>query len=171
MNLIINAADAIGEANGTIRVQLTQVAFDADYTTSDLSGTFIKFGRYACLEVTDTGSGMDETTMKRIFEPFFTTKFTGRGLGMSAILGIIKSHEGNLQLTSTPGAGTTFKTFFPVLKASDRTETILATESLAEKIVGSILLVEDEEILRIMGQELLKAMGFSAMTFHSGIWG
>ncbi len=168
MNLIINAADAIGEANGTIRVVLTKAAFEADHTAKDLFGTFIKPGSYACLEVTDTGCGMDEATMKRIFEPFFTTKFTGRGLGMSAILGIVKSHEGCLQLTSTPGIGSTFKVFFTIPKISDHAKTISVTEPLTEKTVGSILLVEDEEVIRIMGEELLKAMGFSAMTALNG---
>jgi PAS domain S-box-containing protein len=114
MNLIINAADAIGAASGTVRIVLTKVEFDTIQTAHDALGTVIKPGRYSCLEVTDTGCGMDEATIKRIFEPFFTTKSTGRGLGMSAILGIIKSHEAALQLFSTPGVGTTFKVFFPV---------------------------------------------------------
>ena len=168
MNLIINAADAIGDKNGTIRVILTKMVFEGDQTITDTFGTVIKAGRYACLEVVDTGSGMDEATMKRIFEPFFTTKFTGRGLGMSAIRGIIKSHEGNLQLTSTPGVGTTFKIFFPVPNVSDNAENSATTVSLAEKTGGTILLVEDEETLRVMGKTMLDAMGFSAMTASNG---
>ena len=111
MNFIINSAEAISDGNGTIRVVLTKVVFEEDGTETDTFGTVIKAGAYACLEVTDTGCGMDEATQKQIFEPFFTTKSTGRGLGMSAIHGIIKSHGGALQLTSKPGVGTTFKVF------------------------------------------------------------
>jgi PAS domain S-box-containing protein len=167
MNLIINSADAIGEANGTIRVVLTKTVFEGDQT-ADTFGTIIKAGRYACLEVTDTGCGMDEATQKRIFEPFFTTKFIGRGLGMSAIHGIIKSHEAILQLTSKPGVGTTFKVYFPVPQPSDYAKTTLTRTVPLEEASGTILMVEDEELLRIMGKELLEAHGFTAMTASNG---
>jgi PAS domain S-box-containing protein len=167
MNLIINASEAIGDNNGTIRVVLTKMIIEAE-TDNDTSGTVIPAGRYVCLEVTDTGCGMDEITKKRIFEPFFTTKFTGRGLGMSAIQGIIKSHEGVLHLTSKPGVGTTFKVFFPVSKTHDRAKATLTAADRLEDASGAILLVEDEDILRIMGKELLEALGFTAMTASNG---
>jgi CheY-like chemotaxis protein len=168
MNLIINAAEAIGDNKGTIRVALTRILVKADQTETDIFGTVIQPGGYICLDVSDNGCGMDEETQKRIFEPFFTTKFTGRGLGMSAIHGIIKSHDGALQLTSTPGVGTTFKVFFPVPKATDNAEVTLNTTVQIEEAGGTILLVEDEELLLIMGKELLDAMGFSAMTALNG---
>jgi PAS domain S-box-containing protein len=168
MNLIINSADAIGEANGIIRVVLTKAVFEEDHTAQDTFGAVIKSGRYVCLEVDDTGCGMDEETQKRIFEPFFTTKLTGRGLGMSAIHGIVKAHEGILQMTSTPGIGTTFKVFFPVRKVSDNEETTSTTGSLTEKTVGTILLVEDEEMLCVLVETMLDAMGFSVMTASNG---
>ena len=168
MNLIINSADAIGEANGTIRVLLSKAYFETDHTAKDTFGTFMKSGRYACLEVVDTGSGMDEVTMNRVFEPFFTTKFSGRGLGMSAIQGIIKSHDGHVQLTSTPGVGTTFKIFFPVPNEPGNAETSATTVSLTEKASGTILLVEDEDTLRIMGESLLETMGFFSVTASNG---
>jgi CheY-like chemotaxis protein len=167
MNLIINSADAIGEANGTIRVVL-KIVLETDQAEADTFGTVTKAERYACLEVTDTGCGMDEETQKRIFEPFFTTKFTGRGLGMSAILGIIKSHAGALQLCSTPGVGTTFKVYFPIPTASYYTETISTIASLSENTGGTILFVEDEETLRIMAETLLDALGFSVITTAHG---
>jgi PAS domain S-box-containing protein len=168
MNLIINAAEAIGDNNGTIRVALTRVLLNADQTETDTFGTLIQPGGYICLEVSDNGCGMDEATQKRIFEPFFTTKFTGRGLGMSAIHGIIKSHDGALQLTTTPGVGTTFKAFFPVPVFADNAEIIPITLTHSQKASGSILLVEDEEILLIMGTSLLEAIGFTAMTASNG---
>ena len=168
MNLVINAADAIGEANGTIRVVLTKLFLEEDQAAKDMFGTSLKSGRYACLEVADTGSGMDEETQKRIFEPFFTTKITGRGLGMSAIQGIVKAHDGILHMTSIPGVGTTFKVFFPAPQESDNAEASSTTVSKFEKTGGTILLVEDEETLLVMGETMLKAMGFSALAASNG---
>jgi|GEM_PF-1216221 len=168
MNLIINAADAIGDANGTIKVELEKYVFEVDQPETDSFGATIRAGTYARLKVADSGSGMDMETQKRIFEPFYTTKFTGRGLGMSAVQGIIKSHEGILHLTSAPGAGTTFTVFFPVPKTFDATEDISSAVESTEELNGTILLVEDEEILRIMGSELLELMGFSVLTAHNG---
>jgi len=169
MNLIINAAEAIGANNGIIRVALTRVIVEADHTARDTFGTDIPAGGYVCLEVTDTGCGMDEETQKRIFEPFFTTKFTGRGLGMSAIQGIVKSHDAILQLTSTPGVGTTFKVFFPIPAASDYSETTSTESAPSEKASGTILLVDDEQTLRVLGATLLRALGFSAICASNGL--
>ncbi|MDD5285214.1 MAG: response regulator [Desulfuromonadaceae bacterium] len=168
MNLIINAAEAIGDANGTIKILLTEAAFKADQAEVDTFGTFIKVGRYACLEVTDTGIGMDEETQKRIFEPFYSTKFTGRGLGMSAIQGIIKSHEGLLLLTTSPGVGTTFKVLFPLSETFDGFVTAPATLIPFKKSGGTILLVDDEQALRNVGAALLNSMGFRALTAQDG---
>ncbi|MFZ4857527.1 MAG: response regulator [Desulfuromonadaceae bacterium] len=168
MNLIINAAEAIGEANGTIRVALTRVLITGDTVEADAFGTVIGAGGYICLEVTDSGSGMDEETQKRIFEPFFTTKFAGRGLGMSAIHGIVTAHGALLQMTSKPDAGTTFKVFFPVPTTPDTAETTSATAVTSEKEVGTVLLVDDEQALRNMGTDLLEAMGFTILTAENG---
>ena len=169
MNLVINAAEAIGEANGTIRVALTRVLVTDDRNEKDIFGTLFQAGGYICLEVTDTGCGMDEDTQKRIFEPFFTTKFTGRGLGLAAIHGIVTAHEALLHMTSRPGTGTTFKVFFPVPSATDCTETASTSGVTSEKIIGTILFVDDEQALRDMGTDLLEAMGFAILTAENGI--
>jgi len=113
MNLIINASEAIGEGQGEVCVSLARVKIGCEQTEKDYLGTIIPRGVYVCMEVADTGSGMDDETQSRIFEPFFTTKFTGRGLGLSAVSGIILSHKGFLQLFSKPGQGSTFKVFLP----------------------------------------------------------
>ena len=168
MNLIINAAEAIGETKGTIRILLTNTVFEAGRTATDTFGTVIRAGLYVCLEVTDNGSGMDEETQKRIFEPFFTTKFTGRGLGMSAIHGIVKSHEGILQMTSTPGVGTTFKVSFPVANSSDYRASATTQAVLSPNKGGSILLVEDELALLKMEKTMLEAMYFTTLTAQDG---
>ncbi|MEI6209573.1 MAG: ATP-binding protein, partial [Desulfuromonadales bacterium] len=114
MNLIINAVEAIGDAHGEILITLTKTAVKSRKEDKDHLGKTIPAGSYICLKVTDDGCGMDEENTRRIFEPFYSTKFTGRGLGMSAVLGIITAHKGALQLVSQPGLGTTFKIFLPV---------------------------------------------------------
>lgn len=114
MNLILNASEAIGQAQGEIRVSLSKSVFRRESSEKDHLGRLIMPGVYVCLEVADNGCGMDDETMKRLFEPFYTTKFTGRGLGMSATLGIITAHKGALQLFSRPGQGTTFRIYLPV---------------------------------------------------------
>lgn len=169
MNLIINAADAIGDKNGTIKVVLTKMLLQDQQTDKDFLGFAIRSGNYACLEVTDTGCGMDPVTQKKIFEPFFTTKFAGRGLGMSAILGIIKSHEGALQLSSELGSGTTFKVYFPLSTTSDAIKSQPAASSIPPvKGNGTILLVDDEEALLMIGSALLDAMGYATITACNG---
>jgi PAS domain S-box-containing protein len=168
MNLIINAAEAIGEANGNVHVVLSQMVVEENGRETDTFGTVISAGSYACLEVTDTGIGMDEETLKRIFEPFYTTKFTGRGLGMSAIQGIVKSHDGILKLTSAPGIGTTFKVCFPLPKLSDEAITTRTSRTHHDKATGTVLLVDDEKILLDMGTSLLDAFGFSTITAQNG---
>ena len=114
LNLIINAAEAIGVAPGKIRVSLATSVIEAGQQVRDHQSKAIQPGWYSCLEVSDNGCGMDNETRQRIFEPFYTTKFTGRGLGMPEVLGIIMSHGGALQLSSHAGEGTIFKVYLPV---------------------------------------------------------
>jgi PAS domain S-box-containing protein len=168
MNLIINAAEAIGDKNGTIVGRLTQLQIGTDTAEVDLFGAEIPAGGYVCFEVTDTGCGMNEETQNKIFEPFFTTKFTGRGLGMSAILGIIKAHSGMLQLTSRPGVGTTFKVYFPCLEPAGQAVTAATVPAPPLKASGTILLVDDEQVLRNMAVDLFETLGFSVVTARHG---
>jgi CheY-like chemotaxis protein len=168
MNLIINAAEAIGDDYGTITVVLSRTVIEQEHAERDVLGTSILPGMYVTLMVQDTGCGMDEMTQKRIFEPFFTTKLSGRGLGMAAICGIIKSHAGILQLVSTQGGGTTFTVSFPVMPKAFE-ETVAPLEALPlKKAGGTVLLVDDEEILLSMGETLLEALGFSVITARNG---
>jgi len=114
MNLITNGAEAIGDAQGEVRVVLAKAVIKTGSSKKDYLGKIIPAGWYACLEVTDNGSGMSDETYNRIFEPFYTTKFTGRGLGLSAVLGIVTAQGGALQLSSQLGKGTTFKVYLPL---------------------------------------------------------
>jgi PAS domain S-box-containing protein len=169
MNLIINAAEAIGIAQGEITVSLDKIEIITGKTVEDYNRIPIPPGEYICLEVTDNGCGMDKATQSRLFEPFFTTKFTGRGLGMSASLGIIQSHGGALQLFSQPTQGTTFKIYLPALVeelTGDENES--STASKAWQGNGTILLVEDEDEIRFITKELLKMFGFTVLEASSG---
>jgi signal transduction histidine kinase len=107
MNLVLNAGEAIGDAAGTVHV-ITRIE------TRSLNGaTNAAAGRHVCIEVRDTGCGMDEATRAQIFDPFFSTKFAGRGLGLAAALGIARSHQGQIDVETAPGAGSTFRVWLP----------------------------------------------------------
>jgi PAS domain S-box-containing protein len=170
MNLIINASEAIGEAQGEIVVSLTKTAVIAGQSDKDHLGKIIPAGLYLCLEVSDNGCGMDDGTKQRIFEPFYTTKFVGRGLGMSAVLGIITSHKGALQFSSHLGQGTTFKVYFPV-HISESAEIELPQQATPSSWqgTGTILLVEDEPQLVTVAKALLETLGFSVIIASNGI--
>lgn len=113
MNLITNASDAIGDGPGDITIATGTRFCSAAYLASMDVRADVEPGSYTWIEVSDTGRGMDETTRSRMFDPFFTTKFTGRGLGLAAVLGIVKGHGAALRVDSTVGKGTSFKVFFP----------------------------------------------------------
>jgi len=169
MNLIINASEAIGEAQGQILVSLAKKTVKARQKEKDHLGNVIASGLYVCLEVSDTGCGMDDETQRRIFEPFYTTKFTGRGMGMSAVLGIITAHKGALQLFSQPGRGTTIKVYLPV-QTGDFTgdESLQQVASVQWQGSGSILLVDDEELIILTANAMLNALGFKVIEASNG---
>lgn len=169
MNLVTNAAEAIGDGCGTVTVKLNKTTVDAAGLETDFNGESILPGQYACIEVTDTGCGMSEESLRRIFEPFYTTKFTGRGLGMSAVLGIIRSHGGAIQLSSILNVGTTTKVYFPLPSKTIFTGEISeALPALKKKMHGTVLLVDDEEALRGIGSSMLTAIGFTVATASGG---
>jgi signal transduction histidine kinase len=118
MNLVINASEAIS-GTGSILVSIATCSFDSATIRAELLQDDLAPGEYLMLRVADTGVGMDEATRKRIFDPFFTTKFTGRGLGLAAVLGIVRGHHGAVQVASRPGFGTTFTVYFPVQQPLD----------------------------------------------------
>jgi PAS domain S-box-containing protein len=113
LNLVQNAAEALGELPGQITVRLASRHLGPDELAGLQVGSDRPPGEYAVLEVSDTGCGMDEATRARIFEPFFTTRFTGRGLGLAAVLGIVGAHKGAVDVVSAPGQGSTFRLFLP----------------------------------------------------------
>jgi CheY-like chemotaxis protein len=169
MNLILNGAEAIGATNGvvTIVTSTEEVTADDDriwrYDHDNL-----KPGLYVTLEIHDTGGGMDETVLPRIFDPFFTTKTTGRGLGLAAVQGIVRGHEGGLRVYSEPGKGSTFKILLPA--SSEANPIIRTNETLepAEKQSGLILVIDDEEPVREAVTDILALQGLEVISAANG---
>ncbi|MBI4663135.1 MAG: hypothetical protein HY735_30375 [Verrucomicrobia bacterium] len=114
MNLVINASEAIRDHPGSITVATGRMRASREYLAGTVLSPEIPEGEYVYLEVADTGCGMSAETVSRIFDPFFTTKFTGRGLGLAAVLGIVRGHKGALQVTSQIGRGSIFRLLLPV---------------------------------------------------------
>ncbi len=170
MNLLINASEAIGDRSGVITVSVGATRCDEEFLRKNELREDLAPGRYIHLEVTDTGTGMDAETRSRIFEPFFSTKFTGRGLGLAAVQGIVRAHKGALKVYTELGKGTTFKILFPALE--DVVEGARSGElsSLADwRGQGTILLVDDEESLLALGDRMLEQLGFTVLIAADGL--
>jgi CheY-like chemotaxis protein len=176
MNLVTNAVESIEEQPGFVRI--TTGVQNCDKTALDESLLDVKPqpGSFVFLEVSDNGCGMSKETINRLFDPFFTTKFTGRGLGMSAVLGIMRSHGGALFVDSEPGKGTTFKVLFPIseseLPATATEYTIPLSEipTLPEsQLSGLALVVDDEKAVLSVCAKMVKLCGFTVITARDGI--
>jgi len=171
LNLITNASEAIEENNGVISITTGVMLADADYLNGCISAGPLEPGRFVFLEVSDTGCGMDAETQKKIFDPFFTTKFTGRGLGMSAMLGIVKGHRGGLRIYSEPGEGTTIKITFPISHEEVASRNLPEAVTSQWKGSGTALVIDDEETVREIASAMLKERGFSVVTANDGVEG
>ncbi|MFZ1375115.1 MAG: response regulator [Geothrix sp.] len=165
MNLITNASDALGERSG--KITITVGAMPTGPLTPSLAGTPPE-GESVFLEVKDTGSGMGQDTLDRIFDPFFTTKFTGRGLGLAAVLGIVHGHHGAIQVLSEPGQGTTFRLLFPRSESTHGHDIWQDRPSLSYSSQGTILVVDDEETVRSVATATLERCGFRVETASNG---
>ena len=168
MNLVINASEAIGDKSGVIAITTGCMNCDSSYLKDLWLDENLHGGLYVYLEIADSGCGMDKETLSKLFDPFFTTKFTGRGLGMAAVLGIVRGHKGAIKVYSEPGKGTSFKILLP---ASSRPDKIFNGNPDRHEWHGSgtVLLVDDEETVRGIGVEMLKELGFTAITAADGV--
>ena len=168
MNLVINASDAIGDRSGIVSIHTGVVRADRDYLATTYLSPDLPEGDYVFIEVSDTGSGMSAETQVRIFDPFFTTKVNGRGLGLAAVLGIVRAHKGALKVHSEVGRGSTFKLLLPCAEGPDE-QFAAATAAAAEwRGSGTILVVDDEETVRTVAARMLEAFGFTTMLAAHG---
>jgi two-component system cell cycle sensor histidine kinase/response regulator CckA len=168
MNLVINASEAIGDRSGLIRVRTGLIEADANYFGDAFSAGELAPGQYVFVEVTDNGSGMSPETQKRIFDPFFTTKFTGRGLGLAAVLGIVRGHSGALKLTSVIGKGSTFRFLLPAAEAPVVDCREYSKGPVDWKGDGTILVVDDDPSVRAVIARMVEAFGFEVLQAVDG---
>jgi signal transduction histidine kinase/ActR/RegA family two-component response regulator len=167
MNLAVNSRDAMPKG-GTLTISTSPVELNDAYVQTHPEA---RLGAFVCLRVSDTGFGMDSATMARIFEPFFTTKAVGKGtgLGLATVYGIVKQHDGWLEVISEPGHGTTFNVFFPA--SSEPVEASTAEVVVAAAVQGgneTILVVEDEPVLRDMAHLILEDCGYQVLEAGTG---
>ena len=169
MNLVINASEAIGEREGVITLSVSRLSHSASLV---LNGTLaLPSGDYVRLEVSDTGSGMTEAVKAKIFDPFFSTKFAGRGLGLAVVQGIVRDHGGAIDLTSSPGEGTTFEVLLPCVPkmvAKVHSSMIPSGNGQTNGRTKAILVVDDEETLRSALSKSLRKNGFLVMEAADG---
>jgi two-component system cell cycle sensor histidine kinase/response regulator CckA len=171
MNLVINGAEAIPEGKtGTVTIITGRQQLDERHVREHGGAAIgrLEPGTYVLLEVRDTGSGMDEATKATIFDPFFTTKFTGRGLGLAAVLGIVRGHAGAIEVVSAPERGTVFRVFFPALAVAPdhQPKQHQGIRDLSGR--GAILVIDDEQIVRSMVKRALEHYGYSVLLAEDG---
>ena len=167
MNLLLNAAEAIGDQEGTITISTTPYQLTADQIEQwQPINESVSVGSYILLEVADTGHGMDEATLSRIFDPFYSTKGTGRGLGLAAVLGIVRGHNGSLRAESQIGLGTVFQFLFPSNESEQPGEEPAASSSQSRR--QTVLIIDDEKQVREAINDILDLKKIPSLAAASG---
>lgn len=169
MNLVINAGEAIDNRSGIVTISTGTIFCDSKYLDKTFIPDSIPEGTYVYLEVSDTGCGIPPEIREKIFDPFFSTKFTGRGLGLAAVIGIIRGHRGSLKIYSEVGHGTTIKVMLPIV--SEQSNNCIITRPRLDQFSGSgtILIVDDEEWVRKVASRTLSRAGYSVITATNGL--
>ena len=166
MNLVTNASDAV-EGQGFVKLRTHLVRRDHTRLAGNLLDSELAEGDYVSFEVSDTGNGMDAETIGKIFDPFFTTKIAGRGLGLAAVMGIIRGHSGGLRVDSEIGRGTTFEVLLPSCAAPALPDSETSpTKGWSGS--GTVLLVDDDPSVCRVGTRMLRSLGFKTVTASSG---
>jgi len=168
MSMVINASEALEGKPGTITVSTGVMECDSRFFYDSCVPEEMPAGEYVFLEVKDTGCGMDSETVGKVFDPFFSTKFTGRGLGLAALSGIVRGHRGAVKIESSPGEGTAFRIFFPVCRTVPTEVHETRKPVKTWKGSGTVLLVDDEEIIRDVASEMLELLGITVLTAKDG---
>jgi nitrogen-specific signal transduction histidine kinase/CheY-like chemotaxis protein len=171
MNLVINGGEAIGDRAGTLTVRIRTEHLTERREHIRTQGFPITSGEYVRIDVIDTGEGMDKETRDRIFEPFFTTKFLGRGLGLSAALGIVRGHHGAIGVRSEPDKGTTFTVLLPVARepAHQRQSGSELQPEMEIRGVGTVLVVDDDPSVRALAESVLQEAGYVVELAENGL--
>jgi two-component system cell cycle sensor histidine kinase/response regulator CckA len=168
MNLVINASEAIGDKSGSIRVRTGVMHADKEYFTKTYMAAELREGEYVYVQVSDTGCGMSPDTQARIFDPFFTTKFTGRGLGLAAVLGIVRGHKGALKIQSEVDKGSTFTFLVPIHSGETQSLESNGKKGIDWKGKGTILVVDDDPTVRAVTARIVEASGFNVIQAVDG---
>ena len=173
VNLVTNAAEALeGTTSGLITLATSLVEVDASYLADTYVSEVLPAGKYVSLEVSDNGEGMTKETRAKIFDPFFSTKFTGRGLGLAAVLGILRSHRAAIKVYSEPGGGSTFRILFPA-KAEEPVShgAMKAASASAWQGSGTVMVIDDEQAVRNVMRRILERAGFRVILKEDGASG
>jgi PAS domain S-box-containing protein len=168
MNLIVNASEAIVDKVGVISVRTNILTVDDTYLNETFFMDNVPEGEYVFLEISDNGIGMDKATQEKLFDPFFTTKFKGHGLGMAAVLGIVRGHKGAIKVYSELGQGTTIKVLFPSEKAVRPKKIPRETTNQAELAGKTVLVVDDEQTVREVIRDMLKSRDMKVLEAANG---
>ncbi|GMV93054.1 MAG: hypothetical protein AMXMBFR82_28320 [Candidatus Hydrogenedentota bacterium] len=171
MNLITNASDAIGTDQGVIELSAGAVEVGSLDRLESYFADMVSPGKYVFVEVRGTGMGMDRETLQRIFDPFFTTKFTGRGLGLASVIGIVQGHDGTIQVQSEPGRGSTFRVLFPVADAAPPPRARHVAHVVSLNQTGTILIIDDEESVLSVARRTLEMVGYQVLVANDGAAG
>jgi PAS domain S-box-containing protein len=168
LNLITNASEAVGDEQGMVTISAGTIEANRSYLDQTDLGSDLPEGSCVYLDVRDTGCGMNEETRAKIFDPFFTTKFAGRGLGLAALLGIVRAHGGALKVESELGRGTAFRLLFPCVARSRPSVAAQARVPVEWRGSGTVLVVDDEEAVREFLEEVIQRYGMSVVTAKDG---
>ncbi len=168
LNLVVNAADAIGPRPGFIAVDVRAVHLPDARQFSAGHGAELPSGDYVRLRVTDDGCGMDAATRGRLFEPFFTTKSDGRGLGLATVMGIVAEHSGAIEVQSQVGRGTTFDVYFPAAGVAAEQVPSRPPQEGPRAAVGTLLVADDDQTVRDVAQAVLQMAGFTVLPAADG---
>lgn len=170
MNLVVNASEGIGDHSGSIQISTGVVQVDEQYLADAHQPADLPAGSYVQLEVADDGSGINPDQLSRIFDPFFTTKFTGRGLGLAAVLGIVRAHKGAIKVRSKPSVGTTIQVLFPCVESNvtraDRGG--LTPAANANSSEGLVLVIDDEAVVREVVSRMVESFGYRVVVATNG---
>lgn len=169
INLVTNASEAIGDQEGVVAISTGAVECDEEYLRNTYVDDELPDGLYAYIEISDTGIGMDEATRQVLFDPFYTTKFLGRGLGLAAVLGLVRSHRGAIIIDSEPQKGSTIRVLFPATEGDVSIEQDELIQEPSWTSWGTVLVVDDEESMLVMTRIMMEKMGFTVLTAMDGL--